>query len=73
MSNQPKNDSKKPDWKKIARASGLAIPDDALDRIAQSIDVLAADFAPLARALPSDTEPATVFHAAPLNTPGDPK
>lgn len=54
----------KKDWKKIARASGLAIPDAALERIAQSLDALEADFRPLARALPPQTEPATAFHAA---------
>jgi len=56
------NDRKK-DWKKIARANGLAIPDAALERIAQSLDALEADFRPLVRALPPETEPATVFHA----------
>ena len=54
----------KKDWKKIARASGLAIPDAALERIAQSLDALEADFRPLARALPPETEPAIAFHAA---------
>ena len=51
------------DWKKIARANGLALPDAALERIAQSLDALEADFRPLARALSPETEPATVFHA----------
>ena len=54
----------KKDWKKIARANGLAIPDAALERIAQSLDALEADFRPLARALPPETEPAIAFHAA---------
>lgn len=54
----------KKDWKKIARASGLAIPDAALERIAQSLDALEADFRPLARALPPETEPAIAFRAA---------
>ena len=54
----------KKDWKKIARANGLAIPDAALDRIAQSLDALEADFRPLASALPPETEPAIAFHAA---------
>jgi len=53
----------KKDWKKIARANGLAIPDAALERIAQSLDALEAEFRPLARALPPDAEPAVVFHA----------
>jgi len=55
---------RKKDWKKIARASGLAIPDAALERIAQSLDALEADFRPLARALPPEAEPAIAFHAA---------
>ncbi|HUE21171.1 MAG TPA: hypothetical protein VMQ86_05785 [Bryobacteraceae bacterium] len=59
------------DWKKIARASGLSIPAAALDRIAQSLDALEADFRPLARALPPDTEPAIVFHAATLTAGED--
>src|ERR1017187_9905370 len=35
-----------------------------LERIAQSLDPLEADFRPLARALPPETEPAIAFHAA---------
>ena len=57
------NDCKK-DWKKIARASGLAIPDSALERIAQSLDALEAEFRPLARTLRPETEPAVAFEAA---------
>jgi hypothetical protein len=63
MNNDRTNPCSK-DWKKIARASGLAIPDAALERIVQSLDALEADFRPLARALPQDVEPATAFHAA---------
>jgi hypothetical protein len=51
------------DWKKIARASGLAIPDAALERIAVSLDALEAEFRPLARALTAETEPALAFRA----------
>lgn len=53
----------KRDWKKIARASGLTIPDTALERIAQTLDGLEAAFRPLVRALPPETEPAVVFDA----------
>jgi hypothetical protein len=53
----------KKDWKKIARASGLSIPDSALERIAQSLDALEADLRPLVRALSPETEPALAFHA----------
>jgi hypothetical protein len=55
----------KKDWKKIARANGLAIPDAALERIAASLDALEADFRLLARGLPPETEAALAFHAAP--------
>ncbi|MGO4882257.1 MAG: hypothetical protein ACLP59_15700 [Bryobacteraceae bacterium] len=53
----------KKDWKKIARANGLTIPEASLDRIAAPLDSLEADFRPLARALPPETEPAVAFHA----------
>jgi hypothetical protein len=53
----------KKDWKKMARANGLAIPDAALERIAASLDALETDFRVLARALPPETEPALAFHA----------
>ena len=59
------------DWKKIARANGLAIPDAALERIAASLDALEADFRPLARALPPETEPALAFHATMAAEPED--
>ncbi len=62
MSSELKKDSSK-DWKKIARASGLSIPDAALERIAQSLDALEADFRPLVRALPPGTDPAVAFSA----------
>jgi hypothetical protein len=41
----------------------LTIPDAALERIAQSLDALEADFRPLVRALPPESEPAVAFHA----------
>jgi hypothetical protein len=53
----------KKDWKKMACANGLAIPDAALERIAASLDALETDFRPLARALPPETEPALAFRA----------
>jgi|HubBroStandDraft_2_1064218.scaffolds.fasta_scaffold59120_2 hypothetical protein len=64
MSTDPKTDPRK-DWKKIARASGLSIPDAALERIAQSLDALETGFRPLVRALPPQTEPALAFLACP--------
>lgn len=62
----PKSDSKK-DWKKIARSSGISIPEPALDRIAQTLDALEADFRPLVRALPLDSQPA--LHFSPIAAP----
>jgi hypothetical protein len=53
------------DWKKIARASGLTIPDSALDQIAQPLDDLETAFRPLARTLLPAIEPAVVFRADP--------
>ena len=52
------------EWKKIARASGLTIPDADLQRIAPTLDALEADFRPLVRALPPATDMAVKFHAA---------
>lgn len=63
MSSDLKTDTKK-DWKRMARASGLSIPDAALERVAQSLDALEADFRPLVRALPAETDPAVAFRAA---------
>jgi hypothetical protein len=56
-----RNTDLKRDWKKIARTSGLSIPDSALERIAQSLEALEAGFRPLLRALPPETEPAIAF------------
>jgi hypothetical protein len=63
MSKDSNNVCKK-DWKKIARASGLSIPDAALEPVARTLDALEADFRPLARGLPPEAEPAVAFHAA---------
>lgn len=52
------------DWKKIAKANGLSIPDEGLERISQPLEGLEASLRPLLRALPPETEPATIFRAA---------
>ena len=52
------------DWKKIARASGLAIPEDQLDRLAPTLDALEAAYRPLVRALPPSADPAPAFRPA---------
>jgi hypothetical protein len=57
------NTALKKDWKKIAKANGLGIPDAALEPIAQTLDALEDAFRPLARALPPEIEPALEFHA----------
>ena len=51
------------DWKKIAKASGLTIPEASLDGVAQPLEKLEADFRPLANALDPAAEPATTFRA----------
>jgi hypothetical protein len=49
-------------WKQIADAAGLDIPD--MERIIPALDALEAAFRPLAKAIPHDVEPAVTFHAA---------
>ncbi|HEY1239344.1 MAG TPA: hypothetical protein VGF16_02255 [Bryobacteraceae bacterium] len=53
------------DWKAIARARGLAIPEADVEKIAPRLDALEAAFRPLAVKLTPDQEPAVVFHADP--------
>jgi hypothetical protein len=53
------------DWKEIARASGLRIPLAQLDAVAPTLAALEAAFRPLARKIPPESEPATVFQPAP--------
>jgi hypothetical protein len=49
------------DWKAIAKASGLALPDKDLDRIAQPLETLEEAFRPLAKDLSPDLEPSVEF------------
>lgn len=53
------------DWKALARARGLEIPESDLDLLAQRLDALEESFRPLARRLTFDQEPAAVFRADP--------
>lgn len=53
------------DWKGIARARGLAIPEAEIEAIAPRLDALEAAFRPLVAKLTPDQEPAAVFHADP--------
>jgi hypothetical protein len=47
------------DWKAIARASGLEVPVEELDRIVGPLDALEEAFRPLVKDLTVDVEPAT--------------
>jgi hypothetical protein len=49
-------------WKQMAEAAGLNIPD--MDRITASLDGLEAAFRPLVKKIPHDVEPALIFRAA---------
>jgi hypothetical protein len=52
-------------WKKIAEASELRIPEPDLDRITPSLDALEATFRPLTKDIPHDVEPAVAFYIFP--------
>jgi hypothetical protein len=49
-------------WKQMADAAGLDIPD--MDRITPALDGLEAAFRPLVNNIPHDVEPALIFRAA---------
>ena len=51
------------DWKSIAKARQLNIPEPDLERIAQPLDGLEQAFRPLAGTIPHETEPAVIFRA----------
>lgn len=48
-------------WLEVARARDLNIPDDAIARIAPSLDALHAQFRPLLAELPHTVEPAVTL------------
>ena len=50
-------------WKEIARASDLGVPEGELERIAGTLEGVERAFAPLLAGLSPDLEPATGFHA----------
>jgi len=54
-------------WKQMAEAAGLAIPD--IERIKPALDGLEAAFRPLVKTIPHDVEPALIFRAAPEDLP----
>jgi hypothetical protein len=49
------------DWGAIAKARGIEIPAQDLDRIAPPLDALEQAFRPLVKDLPPDLEPAVEF------------
>jgi hypothetical protein len=51
------------DWKSLAKARQLNIPEADLERIAPSLDGLEAAFRPLAARVPHEVEPAVIFRA----------
>jgi hypothetical protein len=52
------------DWKKIAQARGLAIPERELERSAAVLDQMEIIFRPLVCSLPPEWDPALLFRAA---------
>jgi hypothetical protein len=49
------------DWKKIAAACDLQIPEADFARITPALDSLEKSFRPLVQALPATLEPAVIF------------
>jgi hypothetical protein len=49
------------DWKKIASAYGLPIPEADLERVTAPLDSLEKSFRPLVDAMPQDLDPAFFF------------
>ena len=53
------------DWRRIAQARGINLPESELARLAAVLDALESALASLLLEVPLETEPATVFRAAP--------
>jgi hypothetical protein len=49
------------DWKKIASANNLQIPEAEFDRIAPALDSLEKSFRPLVGSIPFQVGPAVIF------------
>lgn len=49
------------DWKTLARALALDIPETDVERIAPALDSLESSFRPLAEEVPPLAEPAVIF------------
>jgi hypothetical protein len=52
-------------WKKIAEAHDLRIPETDLERVAPALDNLEIAFRPLTKTIPDDIEPAVTFRVFP--------
>jgi hypothetical protein len=52
------------DWKKIAQASGLAIPEPDLERVAGPLNTLETAFRPLLESIGPETQLAVTFSPA---------
>jgi hypothetical protein len=53
------------DWKLLAKALGLDISDQEIDRLKPALDSLEAAFRPLTASIPGDVEPALIFRCVP--------
>jgi len=49
------------DWKLLAQALSLDIPDPDLEKITPALDALEVSFRPLADKVPHETDPAVLF------------
>ncbi len=52
-------------WKALAEANALGIPESDLERVTVPLDGLEAAFRPLATSFPADTDSAQIFEAWP--------
>jgi hypothetical protein len=52
-------------WKKLAEANDLRIPESDIEGIAASLDTLESAFRPLTKNIPDDVEPAVTFYVIP--------
>ncbi len=52
-------------WKKIAEANDLRIPESDLERIVPALETLEAAFRPLVKTIPDEIEPAITFRIIP--------
>jgi hypothetical protein len=53
------------DWQLMAKALGLDISDQEMDRLKPALDSLEAAFRPLTARIPGEVEPAVIFRCLP--------